>query len=212
MLQRLRRTLLAYIKENLGIYTLVTSFFCVGIIAGALLLRFLGEGQLAELNTAIVYFFEGLKSETFASLQPVELLSTSYRKNILFLLIIWLLGQAWFGFPLILFSLMFKGFALGFTVAFLVRHIALKGVIFGLAALLPHNLLLVPAYIAATTTATTFSLLKLNDRLAKKKTDRRHYYRQYCYFMFLVLILLLAGGLVEAYITPVFMQLTVSII
>ncbi|MGI6309047.1 MAG: stage II sporulation protein M [Dethiobacteria bacterium] len=212
MFPKLRRALLAYIRENLGIYTLVASFFLAGIIAGALLLRFLGEGQLVELNTTITYFLKGLKSETFVPLQPAELLRTSYRKNVLFLLVIWLLGLAWFGFPLILFSLTFKGFALGFTVAFLVRLVALKGVIFCLAALLPHNLLLVPAYIAAVTTATTFSLLKLNDRLAKKRTDRSHYYRQYCYFMFLILIIVLAGGLVEAYITPVFMQLTVSII
>lgn len=211
MFRRLRRNLLAYIRENLGIYTLVTSFFCLGIIAGALLIRFSGEEQLGELNTTLALFFEGLKSETFNGLKPVELLSASYRKNVLFLLIIWLLGLAWFGFPLILLSLMFKGFALGFTVAFLVRRVALKGVVFSLAALLPHNFLFVPAYIAAATTATSFSFLKLNDRLTKKKVDRNHFYRQYCYFMFLVLLLMLAGGLVEAYITPVFMQLAASV-
>lgn len=212
MFPKLRRNFLVYIRENLGIYTLVTSFFCVGIVAGAFLLRFSSEEQLAGLNTALSYFFEGLKDETFGSLQPAELLNTSYRRNILYLLIVWLLGLAWFGFPLILFYLMFKGFALGFTVAFLVRRAALKGVVFGLAALLPHNFLFVPVYIAATTTATTFSFLKLNDRLTKKKADRSHYYRQYCYFMFIMLILVLAGGLVEAYITPVFMQLAVSVI
>ena len=212
MLQRLHRNLLIYIKGNLGIYTLITTFFCAGIIAGALLLRFLGEEQLVELNTALTYFFESLKNETFTSLQPRALLSASYYKNVLFLLVVWLLGLFWFGFPLILFYLMFKGFALGFTVAFLMRHIALKGVIFGLAALLPHNLFFVPAFIAAATTATTFSLLKLNDRLTKRRTGRSHYLQQYCYFMFLVLILMLAGGLVEAYITPMFMQLAVSVI
>ncbi|MGI5822326.1 MAG: stage II sporulation protein M [Dethiobacteria bacterium] len=212
MFLKLRRALLVYIRENLGIYTVVVSFFLVGIIAGALLLRFLGEGQLTELKSTLAFFFESLKSENLTALHPVELLRASFRKNLLFLLIIWLLGLAWFGFPFTLFFLMCKGFALGFTAAFLVRLVALKGVIFCVAALLPHNLILMPAYIAAVTTATAFSLLKLNDRLLKKQIDRKPYYRQYCYFMFMILLVILAGGLVEAYITPVFMQLSVSII
>jgi stage II sporulation protein M len=212
MYKQLRRAFLEYIRENMGIYTIVTIFFLAGIISGSVLLRFLAEKQLAELNTAVSYFMEGLKSDTHNILQPLELLKASLQKNILFFFIVWALGFLSIGFPLILIVLALKGFALGFTVAFIVYRSSLKGLIFCLAAVLPHNLLLVPAYIVAAATALTLSLLKFKDRLGKKRTDRSNYYREYCYFMLLIFIFILMGGLVEAYITPVFMRLVINII
>ncbi|RJX23648.1 MAG: stage II sporulation protein M [Dethiobacter sp.] len=212
MFKPMRRAFLEYLRENLGIYTVVIIFFGAGIISGSVLLRFLKESQLAELNTAVSYFMEGLKNESYNMLQPLDLLKVSLQKNILFHFMLWALGFLWIGFPFILVVLALKGFALGFTVAFIVYRSALKGLIFCLAAVLPHNLLLLPAYLVAAATALTLSLLKLKERLGKKRTDRNHYYRGYCYLMLLLLVIILMGGLVEAYITPVFMRLVISII
>lgn len=212
MLKRFQRDLLEYIRENLGIYIVVTAFFLTGLLAGPVLLGFLQDSQVTELGTAVSFFFEGLKNDSDIVLQPLELLKTSYQKNILLLIILWLLGLLWMGSPFILLLLILKGFAIGFTVGFMVSHYSLKGVIFCLAALLPHNILLVPVYLAAGATAMTFSILKIKDRLAKKHVDRSRYFQQYCVMMFALLILVLIGGLVEAYITPVFMELVINII
>ena len=58
----------------------------------------------------------------------------------------------------------------------------------------------------------TFSIIKIKDRLAKKRMDKSRYFQQYCTMMFALLVLILIGGLIEAYITPVFMELVVNII
>lgn len=212
MLKRLQREFLEYIRENLGIYTVVTAFFLAGIIAGPILLGFLQDNQVTELGTAMSCFFDGLKNDADIVLQPLELLKTSYLKNILLLSVLWLLGLLWMGFPFILLMLLLKGFAIGFTVGFMVRHYSLKGIIFCLAAVLPHNIILVPGYLIAGATAMTFSILKIKNRLAKKHTDRRLHFQQYCMMMFAALVFVLFGGLVEAYITPVFMELVINII
>ncbi|HHT45970.1 MAG TPA: stage II sporulation protein M [Firmicutes bacterium] len=212
MLKRFQRDLLEYIRENLGIYTVVTIFFLTGLLVGPILLGFLQDSQLTELGTAVSLFFEGLKNDSDIVLQPLELLKMSYRKNILLLIMLWLLGLLWMGSPFILLLLILKGFAIGFTVGFMVSHYSLKGVIFCLAALLPHNILLVPVYLAAGATAMTFSIIKIKDRLAKKRMDKSRYFQQYCTMMFALLVLILIGGLIEAYITPVFMELVVNII
>ncbi len=212
MLKRFQRDFLEYIRENLGIYTVVTLFFLAGVIAGPILLGFLQESQVTELGTAMSYFFEDLKNDADTVLRPLELLKTSYQKSILLLLLLWLLGLLWMGFPFILLLLFLKGFATGFTVGFMVRHYSLKGIIFCLAAVLPHNIILVPGYLIAGATAMTFSILKVKGRFAKKHADRRLYFQQYCIMMFAVLVFALFGGLVEAYITPVFMELVINII
>lgn len=212
MLKNFKRAFLEYIRENLGIYTIVTAFFLTGIITGSVLLRLMDENELAELYTAVSYYIDLLKNDSFEALKPLELLRASYQKDILFLLIIWLLGLLWMGSPFILVVLVLKGFALGFTVGFLVKNFALKGLIFCFAAVLPHNILLIPAYIIAAVTAASFSIIKFKDRLAKKHADKNHFFQQYNLMMFLIFLVILAGGLVEAYITPVFMRLAISVL
>ena len=61
MFKQLRRAFWEYVKENLGIYTLVVLFFLAGIIMGSVLVRILAESQLIELGTTISYFLESLK-------------------------------------------------------------------------------------------------------------------------------------------------------
>lgn len=212
MFKRLRRAFLEYIRENSGIYTVVTIFFLGGLVSGAIVVRFLDEKQLVELGTAVSGFLEVLKSGTNEVLAPLALLKSSLQKNTLFIIIVWVLGFLWMGFPLVLAAVATKGFALGFTVAFIVSRSSLKGMVFCLAALLPHNLFLVPAYILATAAALTLSLLKFKDRLGKRHINRSKYYRDYCYFMILIFILILFGAFVEAYITPVFMRLAAAVI
>ena len=212
MYKQLRRAFWEYVRENLGIYTVVTLFFLAGIILGSVLVRFLAEKQLVELGTTVSYFMESLKNDTYNVLQPLDLLKASLKKNILFHLVVWALGFLWIGFPFVLFILTLKGLALGFTVAFIVYRSSLKGLIFSLAALLPHNFFLVPAYILAAATALTLSVLKFKNRVGKKRSGRNKFHREYCYFMLFVFVLVLIGGLTEAYITPVFIRMAIKLI
>jgi len=207
-----KRAFLEYIRENLGIYTIVSAFFLVGIIVGSVLLRLMDKNELTEMYTAVSYYIDLLKYDSFEILKPLQLLKVSYQKNIFFLFVIWVLGLIWIGSPFILVVLLLKGFALGFTVGFLVNNFALKGLFFCFAAVLPHNILLIPAYVIAAVTAISFSVLKFKDRFAKKQIERNHFFHQYSLMMFLIFLVILAGGLVEAYITPVFMRLIISIL
>ncbi len=212
MSKRFQRELTEYIRENLGIYIVVTAFFLAGLLAGPILLGFLQDGQVTELSAAMSHFFEGLKKDADTLLRPLEILKTSYQNNVPLLLALWLLGLLWMGFPFVLLLLLFKGFAIGFTVGFMVKHYSLKGIVFCLAAVLPHNIILVPVYLIAGATAMTFSILKIKSRFNKKNANRGLYFQQYCMMMFVVLVFVFFGGLVEAYVTPVFMELVVNII
>ncbi|NMB41565.1 MAG: stage II sporulation protein M [Firmicutes bacterium] len=212
MFKQLRRAFWEYVKENLGIYTLVVLFFLAGIIMGSVLVRILAESQLIELGTTISYFLESLKNGCSDLLLPGDLFKASFKKNILFHFTVWVLGFLWLGFPFVLFVLILKGIALGFTTAFIVYRSSLKGLVFSLAALLPHNFFLVPAYILASATALTLSILKFKNRLGQRQVNRNKYHREYCYFMLIILILVVLGGLVEAYITPVFMRMAIKLV
>lgn len=212
MLAGFQKEILEYVRENMAIYIFTSSFFLTGIAVGALMVKYLEEGQIIELNYALTYLIDSYKSDTSSLLRPVEVLVVSLRKNVLFLLISWLLGLVWMGAPFVLLLLAWKGFTIGFTVAFIISLFSLKGMLFCIGAVMPHNFLLVPAYIFAAALSMTHSLLKFKKRFFKKNVDTRCYLRQYCHLMFFMLVLVLIGALVEAYITPVFIKMVVSVL
>ncbi|NLX91033.1 MAG: stage II sporulation protein M [Firmicutes bacterium] len=206
-MKSLRRLLLEYFRDHLGIFIFATSFFLAGIVAGALILRFLKIEQLENLQSSFSAFLQSLRLGE--NLESFQLLKASYRKNISFLALTWFLGLFRPGFPLVLFTLLLKGLALGFTVGFTVYNFSLRGLLFSLAALFPHNIILIPAFLFAATTATAYSYMSRKKKFVYKKTVSNHF-SEYCFYMFIVFLFILAGGLFEAYLSPVFMRLVVS--
>jgi len=211
-LKSVRRALLEYLRENMGIYIFVTSFFLGGIAAGALIVKFLEADYLEKLQTSFFSFLQSRQINSQVNPEFFQLLEVSYQKNFLFLAIMWFFGLFWPGFPFVLFTLFLKGLSLGFTVGFIVSNFALKGILFSLAALLPHNIVLIPAFLFAATMATSFSYMHFKQRFSPKKTLAGSHLREYCFFILISILFILIGGLVEAYLSPVFIRLVVSYI
>ena len=108
--------------------------------------------------------------------------------------------------------LFYRGFAIGFTVAFLARENALQGMLFAAAAVLPQNLLYVPASLLAGACAFIFSVLLLRRRFTGRNFPYGWYFVQYTLLLLFAAALLAAGGVVESVITPVFMQTVASVL
>jgi stage II sporulation protein M len=182
-----------------------------GIICGALLVRFMDEEPLVEITSALNHFLDDLKEDEGNLLSAPELLRASFYKNGTILLFLWVLGLFSAGYFLVLPVLFLKGISLGFTMGIIIYRYSIKGALFCLAALLPHNLILVPAYILASAFAFTYSFYLFRNRFSKGKTEHP-FLTQYCLYMSLVILITLCGMLVEAYITPVFMRLVMPVI
>ncbi len=200
-----------YFRENPGIFVFMILVILAGIVCGALLVRFMDEGPLTEITTALNNFFNNLKENEGNMLAAPELLRVSFYKNGTILLLLWVLGMFSVGYFLVLPVLFLKGISLGFTMGVLIYRYSIKGVLFCLVALMPHNLFLVPAYILGATFSFTYSFYLFRNRFIIGKTEHPFLSQYFCY-MGLVMLIALTGGLVEAYITPVFMRLVMPVI
>jgi stage II sporulation protein M len=211
-LRFLRRIIQRYFRGNLGLSILTISSFIAGITMGTLFVRFLGAECLQKMQISLDMFFQDLRFYPDRGLDPYYILKASYRKNISFLILAWLFGFLRLGFPFVLLALLLRGLALGFTSGFLVYSFALKGLILSLA-LLPHHIILVPALLLVVAVATAYSYMNYSEKVSyKKKAQLKLHFREYCIYMFLSAVLILAAGLVEAYISPIFMRQVVSFI
>lgn len=210
MWRKLHQTLARHVRDQLTVYLLVVLAFAAGVTAGGLAVRLLDGTQVKELNEYFFGFVDYLAGQQ--SVDQGVIFQKALAQNAKFVLALWLCGNLFFGFILILALLFYRGFTIGFTVGFLAKESELHGVFFAAASVLPQNLLYVPASLLAGGCAVIFSLLLLRRRFTGKDFPYRTYFTQYTLLILLAALILAVGGVVEAVITPVFMRAVAGVL
>jgi stage II sporulation protein M len=210
MLKLLRKNAADYIRANIVAYFFMILIFFIGIVIGAMAVKTLPSEQKVELAGYLQVFFQGLAERSEGMGDTYSMLSGVIINNIKVISIMWLLGFTIVGIPFVLFMVCLRGFVIGFTVGFLVNEYVMKGLLFAIVAVLPHNFLAIPAILATGVAATTFSLMLVR----RKKTKDNLFYNSIAYsiFCFTMLIIMLGAALIEVYVSPVFMKTVAQIL
>lgn len=211
MLGYLRQNIGSYLKGSIVAYFFMILVFVIGIVVGALAVKTLPEEQKAEIINYLHIFFTGLAQGRESPGDGTNILSLAVLNNGKTVLLMWILGFTIIGIPFVLFILFTRGFIIGFTVGFLVNEYVMRGLLFALASVLPHNFFAVPAVLTMGVSAARFSLL-----LVRRKTySKINLWYEALYYSILclgMLILMLAAALVEVYISPVFMKFAAALL
>ncbi|MBP2634204.1 MAG: spoIIM [Firmicutes bacterium] len=211
MLKLLRRNIVEYFRANIVAYFFMVLIFIIGIVIGAMAVRTLPDEQKIELVGYLQVFLQGLTEQPSKVVDTSLLLANAIGNNTKIIAIMWLLGFTIVGIPFVLFLICLRGFVIGFTVGFLVNEYVMKGLLFAIVAVLPHNFLAVPAILATGVAATTFSLM-LVKRKAKTKDSLFYNSIAYSILCLAMLIVMLAAAFIEVYVSPVFMKMVAQFI
>lgn len=195
-----------YFRRRYLVYLLVTVLFAAGSLFGALAATSLAPGQQAGVAGEVREFVASVKSGDLGSR------STAVREALLRDVVqtaglCWLLGLSVIGLPVVLVIVFSRGFLLGFTVAALVKELALGGLAVALVGILPQSLLSVPATVVAAVSAVSFGLALVVDR----SLGRSGLWRGLTGYttLFGGLVLVMAGAaVVEGYVAPVLLDWT----
>lgn len=196
-----------HVRRRLVIYGLVMTAFIAGVVFGARAMDQVSEEGRLALMPAI----EALLETSDVTPTPADIvLRRALGDYVLKLLgVIALLGLSVIGAPLVLAVVFVRGFALGFATMFLVDRFMVRGLLLAVAALLPQNLLAVPAIVAAGAGAVSFSVAAARVLLGRRDINM---YRQFAASgMVLVFsgVALVAAAFVEAYVSPVLLDIAV---
>ncbi|CUH94047.1 putative membrane protein [Propionispora sp. 2/2-37] len=202
----LRQQFINHLRANIVAYFFIVLIFLIGIVMGALSVKILPEEQKTELVNYLTMFFNGLHTGTG---DISSIFAPVMYSNAKVIILIWLLGFTIVGVPFVLFLLFTRGFIIGFTVGFLVNEYIARGLLFALVAVLPHNFFAIPAVFIASVAAINFSLMLLR-RKSYNKNNLLYDALGYSCLSFVLLLVMLVAGLIEIYISPVFMKLMVS--
>lgn len=188
------------------IYIFTIILFITGIIFGAIIVNSITFVQKQDLFFYLERFFLGYLQDEDISKQALFTNATFY--HIQFLALLFFLGLAVIGLPIIWVLLFVKGIAIGFTVGFFVNQLGFSGLLFSFSAIAPQNLIIIPIYIMASCFAMIFSLTLLQSIFSKryKQPILQIFYRYTVVFIGLMIVVGLAA-LLESVVSFEMMRL-----
>lgn len=201
-----------YFRQRLPILLTVAFLFLLGVAFGSIAVRTLSQTQASDLRAYLDQFFASFPQE-LATTNRQAVAWRGVVDNIIKISgLVWVLGMTIIGVPLIFGIVFVRGFVLGFTVGFIISEMKLDGIVVATASLLPHNILLVPALILASTTAISFAVAAVQTLMGTAKNNIINQFMATTIIIAAVSGLLALASLVEMYITPVLMQLSRKLI
>lgn len=195
--------LISYLKKNIGLYILLTLFFIAGIISGSIAVNMISDSQL---KNALNYFNGFIANVNNIDINPTTIFYISASNNLKLALVIVLFGLTIIGVPFILALIFFRGFILGFTVGFIINQLGAGGVFFAFLSILPQNFIIIPSILSLGVTGVAFSMSILKIRRKVATDNYSQLLGSYILLNCVFSIMLVLGGLIEGYISPVFIK------
>ncbi|MFS3928811.1 stage II sporulation protein M [Priestia flexa] len=206
-----KRAYTQHLRDNSSIYLFVTVLFLMGIIFGAIVVNSLTVDQKEDLYFYLNRFFGLVKTGEVAT--STEMFQQSFFHNVKYLGLIWILGIAIIGLPVVLILLFIKGMVIGFTVGFLVNRMGLSGFALSFVSVMPQNIFLIPAFLILTTASVAFSLKLIRQQFFKgaKEQVAASFFR-YSGILVGVFVLIACASLIEGYVSPKLMKTMMSLV
>ena len=203
MYNRIRYLTTKYLKGNTIIFIILLILIIIGLCAGAFWITLL---SLETKNLLSTYMKKLFISPSINSINSAGILKNSIKYNILPVIFLFLLSITYSTIIFAPLYTLFRGFCLGFTIAFIIESFGQKGLLFVLAALVPQNIFYLPAIILCSYFSIELSLKMLKHRKDYSYQKRKKYYVYYIPHLALMIITVLISCIIESYITPVFIK------
>ncbi|NLI12377.1 stage II sporulation protein M [Pelotomaculum propionicicum] len=206
MFKQLGEGLAASLRQNWPVYLTILLVFAMGIAAGVYGVQKMQSEQVLALGGYLDNF---LRQAGALEMDPAKALRDVLYNDLVVILAVYLLGLTVIGIPVILGIIFTRGFVLGFTIYFLAKEKSIQGIVLAVAAVLPQNILLIPALLMGGVASLSFALL-LARRFNNSKVLVWSSFVVYSSLMLVVLICAAGAGLVEVYITPFLVKMAAS--
>ena len=194
-------------RENKLCYLFVLLVFCVGIVIGIYMVKYMNSSDKNDLTSYFTTFINGVGER---QVDYGTLLIDVIKKNMFLIIPMVLLSFAFFGAPLILLLDLMKGFSLGYTFAFLLTTFEGKGIGLALTSIVPQNLIYIPCFIILSVFTLTISINKFKERFSKRPIVSSSNVRSVSNTALVLVVLLVLGIVIETYLSPNIIKFVVS--
>ena len=171
----------------------------IGIISGILFFTILKDADKETVYNSLETFLTNVNNN---SLNYSLGLRSNLIVNLMYIILIWLLGISIIGIPIIIFLYFTKVFVLGFTISSFTVKYGIKGILYGLIYIFPHNILNIVIMAILSIYSIIYSF-RLSDSFFKKDTiDFKPIINTHKYILLISIIGILLTSLYGTYIMP----------
>lgn len=191
----MRKILLRYILLNKKNFIILITIFIIGLFCGVILVNNSSKYQKNEITLEINNLITSIKEST--SINRLDLLMLSLKRNCTLILIIWLLGCTIIGGIFIYLAILYEGFLLGYTMSALIAVLGVRnGILFSITSLLIQNLIFIPAILLISENG-----IKLYKGLYNKCINIKEEVIRHTMIMFISIMLSIISSILEVYIS-----------
>lgn len=194
-------------NKKTNIFVVIILF--LGLISGAIFANIIGLNDKALVTDKIKLFIDNINT---SSIDSILAFKNSISINLIYLIIIFILGMTLIGIIFNIFILFIKSFIIGFTLASFIITYSYKGLILSASYLLLGQLLFIIVLILLTIYSITFSfkLLKVIFK-SPNNNELPKYLKNYCLILIFSIIISLLASLCEVFIFPSLIKLIINI-
>ena len=201
----IRNIILPSKKTNI----LVICILFLGVIAGAVFSGIIGQTDKMLVIDKIKLFIDNINNNSIDSLVSLK---NSLSINIVYVLIIWILGMALLGIIFNVFILFIKGFIFGFSIASFILTYSYKGIIISFLYLLFGQLLNIIVILILTIYSVMFSYQLLGIIFGgKNNIDIKKFLKNYLIILLFSIIISIISSISEAFLLPALIKLIIKL-
>lgn len=200
IINRAKKNITAQKKKYLFLVTIIL----IGIISGFLFIFFISKEDKSLVKLELENFFNYIKLN---DINYFDSLINSVSSNLLYLIIIWILGISIVGMPVIIFLLFFKGFVFGFSFSSIVVNYGVKGFLLATGYQMPHHLLMLACIILLGFYAINFSVRLFRILFLKENINLSMYFKKYNKIFLICIFIGLLCSILETFLSPVLINL-----
>lgn len=191
------------IKYDKRIMTFLNVIAIIGIITGSIFMVVLNKNDKEMVLKSIKDFFENLMNNEF---NYMSTLKNTIISNLLFSLIIWIMGISVVGVLVVIFIVFYKSFTLGFTIASIIYTYSIKGCLIALLYIFPHMVINILILLYLSTYSIKLSIILIKSILRKDSFNFKSFINNYLKIYLITLIVLIISSLYESFISPILLR------
>lgn len=199
---------LAIILPNKKINIFVFFVIVLGIISGTIFLLAINQNDKELVVNQITNFISNINDNNINNFNAFK---NSLLENIIFILIIWILGMSIIGIIFNIFIIYLKGFTLGFTISSFFLIYKYKGLLLGTIYLVPSMIIniIVALIIGVYSIILTTYLWKIIF-MKDKSNSLSKFLKKYMLILLTCIILIIISSLCESYLFPALIKLVIK--
>ena len=182
------------------INTFVLFIIILGIISGSIFLVVLKEADKNIVIDRINTFFSNINTNNINNLVAFK---NALIENIIFILLIWILGMSIIGIIVNVFLIYLKGFIIGFSLSSFFLVYGYKGLLVGFIYAFPTSIIYILICLLLGVYSILFTLNLFNLIFNKDRSlDMKRFIKKYVLILIISLVLVLVSSLTEGFLVP----------